>query len=623
MILDHDSGLPNRAVSPRYTLFATLFLLATGALFGQAVIQAGAGPPAAGGATKGGGNSAAGNSANGANQGSGTPSGSTGTAYFETQMLAYGAVNQLSSSIAAEVCKIPQGSTVILFDQASFQNLQMWQSFQAGAALLAGAYNTLYQRSETPTQQDQKLQDQIQSFSQGPSWAGATEFGALSGLVTALSASTANNASTFTIQDSTLAVSIAHQLKRCPSAPALVYYPLFGSYVDAAGSSHRVHDTMEKLNSVRAAVQQQVLARDRQTSIGSVAVLQDLNQQYDQLFTSLLVPTAQVAGATAGTAPVGITSLIQGADLEYRLQQPNTFILYADVVAAGGTQIDRKNLLTVLFTGDWISYSGGLIANVALTKSSDNSLIFSDTLRYRTARWLPFATVSHPIIRPNVEMTNSGDNLSSICNQDGGPPCAPASLLNPSGTTVAGGAAAVVSVDLAVPAPANETIALSSSNPGLLTVPAAIPVPQGQTHAEIAISAGPVAVVTTAQIQATLGGVTRTIPITVVPLLSSVGVELPISLQAASASSPTFKPGDTIQLYADLSRPATPGGIVVGLSTINGAFASMPANLIVEEGQTRGTASVPILSLTGAGNATVAMTLGGVIKRVTIVNVGQ
>jgi hypothetical protein len=65
---------------------------------------------------------------------------------------------------------------------------------------------------------------------------------------------------------------------------------------------------------------------------------------------------------------------VQGADLQKRLEKATAYILYADVVAAGGTQIDRKNVLTVLFTGDWISYSGGLVVNVAITHATDNSL---------------------------------------------------------------------------------------------------------------------------------------------------------------------------------------------------------------------------------------------------------
>src|ERR1700723_2322808 len=89
-----------------------------------------------------------------AQKGSGPPSqqgpagaqgGGGSSPYFETQMLAYGAVNQLSESISREVCtNIPSNdSTVIIFDQSSFQNLQAWQSFVASVHLLERAYGTL------------------------------------------------------------------------------------------------------------------------------------------------------------------------------------------------------------------------------------------------------------------------------------------------------------------------------------------------------------------------------------------------------------------------------------------------------------------------------------------------
>ena len=374
----------------------------------------------------------------------------------------------------AEVAAAPN-STVILFDQVSFQNLEMWQSFRVSALFLASAYNTLYDKS-LETETDRKEYEQtIQQFSQGMSWAGATEFGALSGLVTALGATTANNASTFTIQDSTVAVSLAHQLQRCQPAPTLVYYPLFGSSVNP-DRANLVTDTLSNLNKVRKKVQDQVLKPQliptqsnpnpqKPTPVPSTdakfTILQDLNTQYDQLFTSLLAPSVQASGATVGTAPAGITSVVQGADLENRLQQPNTYVLYANVVAAGGTQIDRKNLLTVLFTGDWISYSGGVVVNVALTKSDDNLLVFADTLRYRTAPWLPFATMRHPKQAKNVEDASSGDNALSLFDETGSRPLAQLDWAEATPTEIEAGKPIHIRVGLTAPPQNDNQVSLS------------------------------------------------------------------------------------------------------------------------------------------------------------------
>src|SRR6516225_1035911 len=78
-------------------------------------------------------------------QGNGTAGGGS-TPYFETQMLAYGAVNQLAETITQEVCtniKAPENPIVIIYDQSSFQNLQAWQSFVASTHMLEKAYGTL------------------------------------------------------------------------------------------------------------------------------------------------------------------------------------------------------------------------------------------------------------------------------------------------------------------------------------------------------------------------------------------------------------------------------------------------------------------------------------------------
>lgn len=164
----------------------------------------------------------------------------------------------------------------------------------------------------------------------------------------------------------------------------------------------------------------------------------DLNNQYDQLLKAILSAPGSGQGqggqagggssnsggnpsqpsGTAGPSPgaggsQGYTSLIQGAELNDLLNQYDTYILYADVVAAGGTQRDRKNILT-LVTGDWISYSGGLIVNVALIDGKDTSLVFADTLRYRSGN----EHISKPRESVEIENTNAGENEASVCGHE-------------------------------------------------------------------------------------------------------------------------------------------------------------------------------------------------------------
>ena len=77
------------------------------------------------------------------------------------------------------------------------------------------------------------------------------------------------------------------------------------------------------------------------------------------------------------------------------------------MVAAGGTQSDYKSIFTILLFGDIITYSGGLVVDIALTHAKGNELLLADTLRYRTRlHWM-----KHPHSFKEVEPTNSGDNM--------------------------------------------------------------------------------------------------------------------------------------------------------------------------------------------------------------------
>ena len=239
-------------------------------------------------AQKGGGASSAQPQAGGAGaQGGATP-------YFETVMEAYGAVNQLSETIAREVCRsknLPSGATIVIFDPSSFQNVVAWQSFSAAATALKGAYETLLTQSEVDGLFPPPPRGAIKMLS-GIPITGASD---LAGLITALASSTTNNASTFTIQDSTMAVSLAHQFTRVSNCDEkhkydLKYYPLFGSYVDLTSSDKFVQDALDDLNKLRQYIQH--AASLGTTTTGATTsvlyvLLADLNSQYDLLIKSI------------------------------------------------------------------------------------------------------------------------------------------------------------------------------------------------------------------------------------------------------------------------------------------------------------------------------------------------
>jgi hypothetical protein len=82
------------------------------------------------------------------------------------------------------------------------------------------------------------------------------------------------------------------------------------------------------------------------------------------------------------------------------------YILLASILSAGGTIRDHKTLWTALSSGDKITFSGGVMVNVALWRSNDRAPLYSNVLRYRA----PFSNIKGPSTTDHV---TDGDNLSS------------------------------------------------------------------------------------------------------------------------------------------------------------------------------------------------------------------
>jgi hypothetical protein len=394
----------------------------------------------------------------------GQQGGGGGTAFFDSQMLAYGSVNELAYSIAHSVCEGPHalkdGSKLIIYDQTSFQNLQAWQALKTALATLDKEYGTLTDTiaglapGTAPSQPPGAAGIGIKPFSApaaaaavagGPFFAGSD----VSGLIGALAASTTNTATTFTVPDAAIAVELIHQFRRsdqfahtpCSSgALPVTYYPLLGNAGRTNDPNAIVQPLFDTINKKRVIIQEYLATRPQaasspqaQTSGGNpgsqppqgmqnssadplATAFTDLNTQYDAMVATITTSIAQnqAPSSGSGSPAAGVTSIVQGSQLEVALNDPNVYILYADVLAAGGIQRDIKNFFTVIFTGDFISYSGGVILNYALVKGSDGSVIDANVLRYRA----PYTRLHHAHEIQSVERTNSNDNLLTLCNHE-------------------------------------------------------------------------------------------------------------------------------------------------------------------------------------------------------------
>jgi hypothetical protein len=152
-----------------------------------------------------------------------------------------------------------------------------------------------------------------------------------------------------------------------------------------------------------------------------VAAFNSLDASYNSFLSGLSAPNAT-------TGQPLLSSILQGfrvrALMSCTLDQKDTnkkkldcptdekpvIGIYVNVASAGGTQQDRKNLITAVITGDWIRYSGGVSVNVIVFQvgGTKNGILFSDLIRYRT----PLKTIKKPA--GYNDAGSYGDNLGDV-----------------------------------------------------------------------------------------------------------------------------------------------------------------------------------------------------------------
>jgi len=364
-----------------------------------------------------------------------TPSASS-SAPIESQMIAFGSLQHIAAMVGGTVCsRIDDGSTVVIYDQTSFGSLQPYQAFIENAKAIVSAYETLLPDENGPAGYDKKslndrLRRQLLKEKKGlqprvlglsgtidPFADATTLLGAI-----AISSNTETPGS-IVIPDSAMAVAVTRELGARPDCSAkkltVIYPPLFGRSSSTDFASADIQTDLQRVHDVRDFVIKGVSEQNRawmeaHATLPSIqtgnpiltAALTDVNGMYDSFMNSLL----QV-NATTGT--LGSAAVIQGFQLANVLAGPAApngqfqhpaYILLASILSAGGTIRDHKTLWTALGSGDKITFSGGVIVNVALWKSNDTAPLYSNLLRYRA----PFSDVRDP---SNLANVTDGDNL--------------------------------------------------------------------------------------------------------------------------------------------------------------------------------------------------------------------
>ena len=176
-------------------------------------------------------------------------------------------------------------------------------------------------------------------------------------------------------------------------------------------------------------------------------------------------------------------------------------------------------------------------------------------------------------------------------------------------STVVGGSSSTCTVTLSGPAPNGGAVVTLSSNNQVVTIPATVTVPAGQTSASVTANTSVVNTVQSAILTAGYAGVFKTTTLTVTPAQATL-----TSIQCVPSS---VVGGSSSTCTVTLSGPAPNGGAVVTLSS-NNPVVTIPATVTVPAGQTSAsvTANTSVVSTVQA--VVITATYSGVFKTTTL-----
>ncbi|HTW63120.1 MAG TPA: hypothetical protein VME17_00835 [Bryobacteraceae bacterium] len=312
------------------------------------------------------------------------------------------------------------------------------------------------------------------------------------------------------------------------------------------------------------------------------------------------------AGATSATFPILIGASAPPS-VQITAAGPNTITstlsILPDPAGNGGT-ISQLILQPSSVTGGnpvnghiYLAQPAGSGGVVVGLSSSSNAVTLPSTLTVPSGQSDAIFTVNTSSVSQattamiSASAANTVDASFSIQPSDGaGPGIGTITSLSLSPSTVTTGQGATGTVHLNVPAGSGGVFVTFSSNNGAATVPASITIPQGQTSGTFSVSTSSVSTPTQAVITATSAN-SASATLTVNPLSAGTGTLAGVSLNPSTVTA-----GQSSTGTVTLTTAAGAGGVQVNLSS-NNAAATVPASIVILQGQTSGTFSVSTSSV--------------------------
>ncbi len=320
---------------------------------------------------------------------------------------------------------------------------------------------------------------------------------------------------------------------------------------------------------------------------------------------------AQAANVlTNGTANITAT---YNTDVKTAAMSVTAPVLTGITVNPATVVVGQPTQITV--TLDGIAGTGG----VAVAVTSSNTNIMADPGTVTVPAGSSSVTVASPVTVSTLANPVPNDTALTLTATLGGATPTAIVTVRPliTGVAISPNAAKggntplpVGTVTLAQGAPAGgATVALTSSNTAVATVPASITIPAGATTGTFTVTTFAVASDATTVITATNQFASRTTTFTSqAPALSSLSVALSSILVGATTTG-----------TVTLDSPAPTGGSVVSLVSSNTNAATVPATVTVAAGSLTGTFTVTSVVTLSALTTTLTATYNGVSRSASVV----
>ena len=331
-------------------------------------------------------------------------------------------------------------------------------------------------------------------------------------------------------------------------------------------------------------------------------------------------PVNYLGNLAAGTYTVKATTTADSSPVQTVVITAHTFtradfalvprlasVTVAPASESGGTTVSGTDPATGTVTLQGVAPTGGVVVTLASSGTGSTTVPASVTVP-AGASSVTFPVTTSPVVSAaTVTITASLNGDTRTATLTVNPAVLIGLALNP--TTVVAGTPSTGTVTIGSPAPTGGltvTLAAASATGGAITVPVTVPasvtIAAGATSATFPVTTSNVTVLTTVNITASFGTVSKTATLAVQPANLPVGFTLTINPSSVVAGNPST---GTVTLGTSASAATT-----ITLSS-DGPAAVVPASVVVPQGASSATFTIHSGNVTSSTTAHITAALAG------------